>query len=94
MDGHASNADDAESGGEASPSASGKTDGCFASPRLHPLRRKRAASREARVTEKIGENLPHLKKAGPERRRPAGPSTRGKSIRGIRARKRLTKASC
>ena len=32
MDGHASNADNAESGGEASPSAGGKADGRFARP--------------------------------------------------------------
>ena len=38
MDGHASNADDAESGGEASPSAGGKADGHFALLEEFPLK--------------------------------------------------------
>ena len=51
MDGHTLNADNAERGGMASPSAGGKADGCFAHPGDFTLE-----GEVGRATVKIGEN--------------------------------------
>jgi hypothetical protein len=48
MDGHAANADNAESGDEASPSAGGKADGRFAQTGEFTFKEKRAARRSIR----------------------------------------------